>query len=32
LLRLVGGLLGGMIDAGLKVLGMVSDFFAGSLY
>ena len=23
---------GGMIDAGLKVLGMVSDFFAGSLY
>jgi hypothetical protein len=25
-------LLGGMIDAGLKVLGMVSDFFARSLY
>jgi len=25
-------LLGGMIDAGLKILGMVSDFFAGSLY
>jgi len=30
--RGIGGLLGGMIDAGLKVLGMVSDFFAGSLY
>jgi len=25
-------LLGGMIDAGLKVLGMVFDFFARSLY